>query len=46
MADKITWVSKTSPNDDLETNDGTLTEKYISPELRQKLIDNLRLKED
>ena len=24
----------------------TITEKYISPELRQKIIDDLRLKEE
>ena len=51
IADKITRSSKTSPQNNLETNDEILSEKkkiyiYISPELRQKIIDDLRLKED
>ena len=40
MTEKITRVSKLSPQDNSETNE----EKYISPELRQKFIDALRLK--
>ena len=34
-ADKIRRSSKTSPQDNLETNEEILREKYISPELRQ-----------
>ena len=46
IADKITRVSKTSPKNNSETNEEvTISEKYISPELRQKTIDDLRLKE-
>ena len=46
IADKITRSSKASPQSNSETNEEILREKYISPELRQKIIDNLRLKED
>ena len=42
IADKITRSSKTFPQNNWKRNG----EKYISPELRQKIIDNLRLKED
>ena len=35
---------KTSPQNNLETNEKILREKYISPELRQKIVDHLRLK--
>ena len=46
IADKTTRVSKTSPKNYLETNEEEIHwEKYISPELRQKIIDDLRLKE-
>ena len=46
IADKITRVSKTSPQNNSETNEEkTLREKYISPDLRQKIVDDLRLKE-
>ena len=46
IADKITRVSKTSPKNNSETNEEvTIREKYISPALRQKIIDDLRLKE-
>ena len=39
-------VSKTSPNN-LETNEEEiLRQKYVSPHLRQKIIDDLRLKEE
>ena len=47
IADKITRASKTSPKNNLETNEEEiLRERYISPEIRQKIINNLRLKED
>ena len=45
-ADKTTRSSKTSPHNNLETNEEILREKYISPELRQKITYDLRLKED
>ena len=39
--------TKTSQDNNSETNEEELLrEKYISTELRQKIIDNLRLKED
>ena len=44
IADKITRSSKTSPKSNLETNEEILREKYISSELGQKIIDDLRLK--
>ena len=41
IADKITRVSKTSPKNNLKTNEEeTLREKSISPQLRQKNIDD------
>ena len=54
IADKITKVSKTSPQNTLETveseikNNELITEKYqkyicIPPEQRHKIIDDLRL---
>ena len=47
IADKITNVSKTSPKNNLETNEEEIFwEKYISLELKQKIIDDLRFKED
>ena len=46
IADKITRVSKTSPQNNLETSEEILREKYISLELRQKIIDDVRLKKD
>ena len=46
IADKITRVSKASPKNNSETSKEMLREKYISPELRQKVIDDLRLKEE
>ena len=47
IADKIIRASKTSPKNNSETNEEEiLREKYISPELRQKIIDDLRLKEE
>ena len=42
IADKFTIVSKTSPKNNSETKE----ENYLSPELRQKCIDDLRLKEE
>ena len=46
IADKIRRALKTSPKNNSETNEEEiLREKYISPELRQKIIDDLRLKE-
>ena len=45
IADKITSVSKTSPRNNLVTNkDEIPREMYISPEKRQKIIDDLRLR--
>ena len=47
IADKITRISKISPKINSETNEEEIfREKYISPELRQKSIDDLRLKEE
>ena len=45
ITDKITRVSKTLPQNNLETNEEILTEKYIST-VKTKKIDYLRLKED
>ena len=45
IADKITRCSKTSHNN-LETNEEVFRGKCISPEVRQKIIDDIRLKED
>ena len=41
IADEITRGSKTLPQNNLETNEEMLREKYISPELRQKIMDDL-----
>ena len=46
IADKITRVSKNSPQNNLEANEEILREKSIFPELKQRIIDNLRLKKD
>ena len=46
IADKFTTVSKSSPQNNLETNEEMLGGKYISPESRQKIIDDLKLKKD
>ena len=47
IADKITKVPKTLPKNNSETiEEEILREKYISGELRQKIIDDLRLKEE
>ena len=46
IVDEITRVSKTFPKSNSKTNDAeTIREKYISPELRQKIIDNFRFKD-
>ena len=45
-SDKIIRLSKRSPKNNSETIEETLKEKYISPELRQKFIHDLRLRED
>ena len=44
IADKVERVSKTSPNNNSETNE--LRERFIPPELRNKIIDDLRLKKN
>ena len=47
IADEITRASETSPKNNLETNEKEmLREKYVSPELRQKVIHDLRLKKE
>ena len=46
IADKITRVYKSSPKHNSETIEEILREKYISPQLRQKLINDLKLKEE
>ena len=47
IADKITRVLKTSSKTNSETNEKEiLRERCISPELRQKIINNLILKEE
>ena len=48
IADKITRVSKTSPKNNWETvtnEEEILRERYISPQLRHKVINDLRLKQ-
>ena len=46
IADKITGVSKTLPNNNSGTNEEEiLTERFIPSELIQETIDDLRLKE-
>ena len=45
ISGKITRVWKTSPENYSETNEGEwIREKYISPDLSQKISDDLRLK--
>ena len=46
IADKITRVSQTPPKNNLLTNEEIYRGEYISLELRQKIIDDLRLKEE
>ena len=43
IVDRITKVSKTLPQNNSETNEEEiLTERYISPEKRQQIINDLR----
>ena len=44
IADKVTRSSKASRQNNLETNEEILREKYMSPELRQKNSDDLNYK--
>ena len=47
IVDKITRASKTSPKNNFDKNkEAILRERYISPKLRQKIIDDLRLKQE
>ena len=46
VANIITRSQKASPWNNLETNEEILKEKYTSPELRQKIFYDLRLKEE
>ena len=47
IVDKITRASKTSPKNYFDKNkEAILRERYISPTLRQKIIDDLRLKQE
>ena len=46
IADKVTRSWKTSPQNNLETKEEILRKIYVSSELRQKIIDDLRLKEN
>ena len=47
IADKTTWVSKTAPQSNSETNEKEiLRERSIPSELWHKIIDDLRLKEE
>ena len=47
IVDKITRASKTSPKNNFDKNkEAILRERYISPTLRQKVIDDLRLKQE
>ena len=47
IADQITRVSKLYPKSNSETNEDQIPrEKYKSPKLGRKIIDDLRLKEE
>ena len=47
IADRIKKVSNTSPKNNLESNEKEiLRETFIHPELRHKIINDLRLKEE
>ena len=46
IINKITRFWKTSLQNNLETNKEMPREKYTSPEIKLKIIDHLRLKED
>ena len=43
IADKITRSSNTSTQNNLKTNEEILREKYLSPKLIQKIVNDLRL---
>ena len=43
IADKVIRLSKAAPQNNLERNEEMLRQKHISPELRQRNIDDLRL---
>ena len=46
IADKVTRASKISPKNNSETNEEEiLRERFLPPELRHKIINDLRLKE-
>ena len=45
MVNKITRASKTSAQNNSERNEEILRERFIPPELRHKIINDLRLKE-
>ena len=47
ISDRITNILKSLPKNNSETNEEEiLRERYISPDLRRKIIDDLRLKEE
>ena len=47
ITNKIKWVSKTSAKKNSETSEEEIPiERYISSELRQKILDDLRLTEE
>ena len=46
IADEIARAARNSPQNNLGTNEEIFKENHISLELRQKIIDDLRLKED
>ena len=47
VADRTTKVLKTSPKNTSETSkEEILSKRYVSPALRHKIIDDLRLKEE
>ena len=49
IGDRITKVSKASPKNNSETNEEEMVrerERFITPELRHKIIDDLKLKEE
>ena len=47
IADRITKVSKTSPKNTSETKEEEiLRERFITPRLKHKIINDLRLKEE
>ena len=47
IADRVTKISKTLPKKNLETNEEEiLRERFTPPEVRYKIIDDLRLEEE